>query len=110
MQVPRDTADFRLLRGSWVGPYPRIEIHACGVASATPVWCRLDPARLRLECQPGTADRNGPGQQLVQAMADNAGVLVIAGLNVQRGAPGLEGPLVYCRPAVSYAARDLIGR
>lgn len=110
MTVPEDTTAFRVLRNCWAGAYPRIEIHGCGVASATPVGCRPNLTRLQLECTPGTYDPAGPGQRLVQAIADNAGVLVIAALNTQRGAPGFEGPVVQCRPAVGYTVRDLIAR
>lgn len=109
MRVPADTIPFQHLRGSWVGAYPRIEIHGCGVASSTDVGCEWRWRSLELACVPGTLDPNSPGGQLVQAIADNAGVLVIASVDVQRGARGFEGRIVHCRPRVSYAARDLIG-
>lgn len=110
IRVPADTTSFQLLRNIWVGDYPRIEIHACGVASATPVGCtfRWDPPGL--ECEPGTSPPDNPGRQLVQAMADNAGVLVSASLDVQRGAPGFEGRVVHCRPAEYFTVRNLIAR
>ena len=110
IRVPGDTTSFQLLRGSWVGEYPKIEIHACGVASATPVGCTFRRSPPRLVCVRGTSAANNPGRRLVQAIADNAGVLVVASLDVQRGAPGLEGTIVHCRPAVSYTVRDLIRR
>jgi len=110
LRVPRDTIPFQHLRGSWGGAYPRIEIHGCGVASSTDVWCEWRWRPMGTACVPGTSSPNSPGRQLVQAIADNAGVLVIASIDVQRGTPGFEGTIVHCRPAVSYTARDLIGR
>ncbi len=107
---PDDTREFRLLRNFWAGAFPRIEIHGCGVASATPVGCDFNLRQMRLDCVEGTDPPGNPGRRLVQAMADNAGVLVIAALNVQQGSPGFEGPVIYCRPGVSYTARELIGR
>jgi hypothetical protein len=112
MWSPGDTTDFQLLRGSFVGAYPRIEIHACGVANARELSCStMVMGDMQITtCDIGIREPNAPGMQLLQAIADNAGVLVMGALDVQRIAPGFEGSIVYCRPAVPYAGNALIGR
>lgn len=120
LSAPGDTTAFQMLRGSWVGRFPRLEVHGCGVASSTPVECRLElrgysyrgysvrvPA---VYCTRGTYVRDSASSRMLQALADNAGVLVIASTDVQGAGVGFEGTVVHFRPAVSYAARDLIGR
>ncbi|NLI81941.1 MAG: hypothetical protein GX443_09680 [Deltaproteobacteria bacterium] len=113
LSLPAQTANFSVLRGCWVGRYPRIEIHACAVASATPIACSAAMATvesLPSVCTPGTDSPGSPGRALVQAIADNAGVLTIAAFNAQLiERLGFEGAVVYCRPATYATAAALIG-
>jgi hypothetical protein len=116
VQTPNDVWCFRLLRGHWVGRYPRIVLDACGVASATPVSCTVnnfpyrDRAALALlasACTPGTASPTSAGHALCQAIADAAGILVVASYDIQLGPTprGLEGSIHHFRP-VQYFRRD----
>lgn len=119
-----NAASFQLLRGCWVGQQPRIEVHACLVASATPVVAQpaagVSPAAVatgacatRAEdavtgvdmCySAGTAGANAPGHVIMQAVADAAGVMAVAGVNVQETDSDFqfEGPIQRYHPAVYY--------
>lgn len=90
---------FQLLNGHWEGRYPRIEVHACGVLSSTPVACPPSPRPGM--CTPGTVTRNGPGQAIMRALASSAGVLVIAAYHVQWSDDQFryEGQVRHFRPA-----------
>lgn len=112
VSAPNHLVSFRLLRGHWVGRYPRIELDACGVASSTPVSCSVSSfpggsAGLALwatACTTGTATPAGPGHSLCQALADAGGIMVVASYDVQLGPTprGLEGNIHYFRPAQYY--------
>ena len=108
LREPAHTWNFRVLRGCWVGQYPRIEIHACAVASATQIRCAATHApadRLPEVCKEGTVTReNRGGVALVQSIADNAGVLAVAAYHAQLPMEiGFEGgDILHCRPAVYY--------
>ncbi len=82
---------FRLLRGHFVGQFPKIEVHSCGVLSGTPV-SRQQPI--------GMIDLNAHGHVLMQALANAAQVLVIAAYNVQDcdRRMAFEGPIRHFRP------------
>ena len=82
---------FRHLRGFFVGQYPRIEVHACGVLSGTSVSGAVPI---------GTIDHNAPGHALMQALSNAAQVLVIAAYNIQFPDSGMvfEGPIRHFRP------------
>jgi hypothetical protein len=115
VQTPNHVWNFRLLRGHWVGRYPRIELHACGVASATRLACTIVDfpdtetalAQLATACTRGTANPNSAGHALCQALADSAGIPVVASYDVQLGPQpsGLEGRIHYFIPA-QYFRRD----
>ncbi|NEV63718.1 hypothetical protein [Thiorhodococcus minor] len=83
--------DFQLLRGRFVGRYPKIEVHACGVLSGQPVT---------LARPTGTIDLSSAGQALMQSLANAAQVLVIAAYDVQDadGRMRFEGPIRHFRP------------
>jgi hypothetical protein len=103
LRSPADVTSFRLLRGCWIGRYPRIEIDACGVVSSTLVSCSLPELTIEqwaTVCTPGTVSSSAPGHQLMQALADAAGVLVIASYDVQLGPNprGFEGRIRHYRP------------
>lgn len=114
-QTPNHVWNFRLLRGHWVGRYPRIELHVCGVASATRLSCTTVDfpdtetalAQLATACTPGTVNPNSAGHALCQALADSAGIPVVASYDVQLGPQpsGLEGRIRYFIPA-QYFRRD----
>jgi len=115
-------SNFEILRGCWVGNYPRIEVHACLVSSATPTVCQpsanVSPAQMasgacdirgehagvEICCSGGTRGENAPGHALMQALADAAGVLVIAAIDPQLTDANFqfEGPIRHYRPAEYY--------
>ena len=110
IRTPRDTTAFQLLRNIWAGEYPRIEVHACAVASSTNIACTFRWRPPGRDCTPGTLTRNSPAMQMLQSMADNAGVLVSASPDYQNNRPGFEGRVVHFRPAVYFTMRNLIRR
>lgn len=94
---------FQILHGHFAGQHPRIEVHACGALSTTPVVCppNITPNQVG-SCTPGTIARGGPGHAIMQALADAAGVLVVAPFNAQLVSGTqftFEGPVQYFRPA-----------
>jgi hypothetical protein len=114
LREPAHTWNFRELRGCWIGRYPRIEIHACAVASATPVRCaaaRATAETLPAVCVAGTVTRSSRGVALVQSIANNAGVLAMAAYHAQLPTVfGYEGDdIIHCRPSEYYTRAALIG-
>lgn len=104
LRVPADTTHFQLLRGSWVGDYPRIEVQACATISSTPI---CGSVAATLGCTPGNQgtinnDPTRPEHRLMQAIADNAGILVIASYDAQTWSPGFEGRIRHYRPREYY--------
>lgn len=102
LRVPGDAIGFQMLRNCWVGAYPRIEVQACATISSTPVCAPLAPP---VGCTPGPAgtistDHSRPEHLLMQRIANNAGVLVIASYDIQNWGPGFEGRIHHYRPAV----------
>lgn len=107
---------FELLRHHWAGRYPRIEVHSCGVASVTRVRCRPNPnydenymwntERSRI-CT-GISGPAAPGHRIMQALADAAGVLVMAGVDDQwpDARFQFEGPVRHYRPAEYFVAEE----
>lgn len=97
---------FEALRGCWIGRYPKVVVDACGVASATPVNCQPN-ASPDSGCTPGT-EPNSYSQGLLHDLANAAGILVVASLEVQWGPTprGLEGRIRYYRPDVYFHAAD----
>jgi|WetSurSiteA1Bulk_404760.scaffolds.fasta_scaffold18051_2 hypothetical protein len=104
-------AGFQLLGGHFTGEHPRIEVHACAVLSGTSVDCgpvQRDTShsvagfpRDFQRCLPGTIVESGPGHVIMQALANAAGVTVVAAYNVQWTDPelALEGTVRYFHPA-----------
>jgi hypothetical protein len=92
---------FQLLSGHWQGRFPKIEVHACGVLSATPVACPASPRPGT--CTPGTVALDGPGHAIMQALSNAAGVLVTAAYHVQWSDRDFryEGQVGHFRPARS---------
>ena len=104
LRTPADAIGFQVLRNCWVGDYPRIEVQACATISSTPVCA---PGASPTSCTPGPAgtqdnDSTRPEHQLMQRIADNAGVLVIASYDIQTWAPGFEGDIRHYRPETYY--------
>jgi len=100
--TPATAQRFGLLRGHFIGSYPRIEVHACAVLSQTAIGCAQNAQGAPvLPCTPGTVARAGPGHVIMQALADATGVLVIAAFNAQVSDPRIafEGPVQHFRPA-----------
>jgi hypothetical protein len=122
-----DTAfHFQQLRNLWTGEYPRIEVHSCYVASVTPPVCRElsfenlsdVPVIIRGRigalrgtavprhrvCTPGTPGPDAPGHVIMRALANEAGVTVVAAVDPQYADHqfSMEGPRRYHRPAVYY--------
>jgi len=102
MNTPGDAIGFQMLRNCWTGNYPRIEVQACNTISSTPT---CPPGAPTMGCTPGPAgtistDHSRPEHRLMQRIADNAGVLVIASYDVQNWGPGFEGRIHHYRPAV----------
>ena len=85
---------FRLLRNHFVGQYPRVEVHACGVLSSTSVAVGT----------PGTVSTSGAGHVIMQAVADAVGVLAIGAYHVQwsDSAFAYEHLVRHFRPTVYY--------
>ena len=119
-----NAGSFQLLRGRWVGQHPRIEVHGCLVASTTPTVGQpaagVTPAEAAAGAcatrgrsaitgqsmcySAGTRGANAPGHQIMQALANAAGVLVVAGVNVQLTDSDFqfEGPISHYYPIVYY--------
>ena len=112
---------FRALRGCWVGQYPRIELHSCLVASATPSVCvpagDVAPAPVAVcgtnaftgeaVCCTGGSRPPGvavPGDAILKRLADAAGAAVKAAVNPQLADAGFEweGPIRFVRPSRYY--------
>jgi hypothetical protein len=108
VRIPEDVYSFRLLRGCWVGDCPRIELDACGVLSNTPVACppqgEMTVEQWQAACTGGTIAPTSAGYSLAQALADVAGILVVASYDVQwaPASVGFEGRIRYFRPATYY--------
>lgn len=115
---------FRQLRGCWVGEQPRIEVHACLVVSATPAVVQpaaaVSPAAraagacategtesstgTRICVSAGTLGEAAPGNVLMETLANEAGVVVMAAAWAQIADREFEyeGPVRWYRPNVYY--------